>query len=83
MNAVSSSLPLPLFPRPIFMYRILTLILFQVCDDQIRNGGTLAPHGNKFCDMHVQVTREDHRVVVAAAFWISMSMDLAMELRKS
>jgi hypothetical protein len=32
---------------------------------------------------HVQVTREDHRVVVAAAFWISMSMDLAMELRKS
>jgi hypothetical protein len=51
MNAVSSSLPLPLFPRPIFMYRILTLILFQVCDDQIRNGGTLASHGNKFCDM--------------------------------
>ena len=32
---------------------------------------------------HVPVTRVVPRVVVAGAFWISMSMDLAMELRKS
>jgi len=25
--------------------------VFQVCDTEIRNGGTLAPHGNTFCDM--------------------------------
>jgi hypothetical protein len=51
MNAVSSFLSLLLFPSPIFMYWILTLIVFEVCDSQIRNGGTLAPHGNTFCDM--------------------------------
>jgi hypothetical protein len=32
---------------------------------------------------HVQATRVVLRVVVAGTFWISMSMDLAMELRKS